>query len=127
MNDTVVQLATIFGVAVVVYALVALVQRKRGRGTRRKGSRQSATGQTTAVHLPADDPHWLAYSKRLEAQPESKRARRADRARRRQKSTAAWSAGAVAGGSNEFGGSGCGGGGSSCGGGGCGGGGCGGG
>jgi hypothetical protein len=118
MNDTVVRLAIILGVAVVVYALVTLVQRTRGRRSRPR-PRLSAGGNP--VHLPADDPHWRAYSERLAAQPEWKRARRADRARRRQRSTAAWAAGAVAGGSNDFGGSSCGGGGG-CGGGGCGGG-----
>ena len=126
MSDTVLKWVIILVAAVVVYAVVTLVQRKLRVKSRRPRSRQSATGATAAVHYPADDPHWRAYSERLESQPESKRAKRADRAQRRRKSVAAWSAGAVAGGSTDAGG-GCGGGSSCGGGGGCGGGGCGGG
>ena len=121
MSDTVLKWAIILVVAVLVYAVVTLVQRKLSGKSRRKTARHSAAGPTAAVHLPSDDPHWRAYSERLEAQSESKRARRADRAQRRRKSVAAWSAGALAGGSTEAGG-GCGGGSSCGGGGGCGGG-----
>ena len=126
MNDTVVRWAIVLGAVLGVYVLVTLGQRMIGGKSRRQRAGQRASQPSTAVHLPADDPLWREYSQRLDAMPESKRAKRDERARRRQKSTAAWAAGGIAGGQTD--GFGDGGGGSSCGGGGgCGGGGCGGG
>lgn len=119
MTDTVVRWAIVGGAALVVYALVTLGQRMIAGKARRQRALPSAPQPSTAVHLPAEDPLWRAHQERLDAMPESKRAKRDERARRRQKSTAAWAAGGVAGGSTDgFDG----GGGSSCGGGGCGGG-----
>jgi uncharacterized membrane protein YgcG len=120
MSDTVVRWAIVLGAALVVYALVTLVQRMMSAKARRQRARPRAPQPSTAMHLPADDPLWREYSQRLDAVPEHKRAKRAERARRRQKSTATWAAGGIAGGQTD--GFGCSGG-SSCGGGGCGGGG----
>lgn len=125
MSDTVVRWAIVLGAALAVYALVTLGQRMIGRKSRRQSIRQGARQPATHVHLPADDPLWREYSQRLDAMPEHKRVKREERARRRQKSTAAWAAGGLAGGTTD--GFGDGGGGSSCGGGGGCGGGCGGG
>lgn len=119
MTDTVVRWAIVLGAALVVYALVTLGQRMIGRKSRRQSIRQGARQPANPVHLPADDPLWREYSQRLDAVPEHKRAKREERARRRQKSTAAWAAGGVAGGQTD--GFGDGGGAGSCGGGGCGG------
>ncbi len=119
MSDTVVRWAIVLGAALLAYALVTLVQRTMNAKARRQRARPRAPQTSSAMHLPADDPLWREYSQRLDAVPEHKRAKRAERARRRQKSTATWAAGGIAGGQTD--GFGCSGG-SSCGGGGCGGG-----
>jgi hypothetical protein len=77
-------------------AVMGVAQVYTARARRRSPrARRRATGPTTAVHLPNDDPHWLEYSERLQAEPEEKRAKRTARAHRRRQFVAGWTAGAV--------------------------------
>lgn len=94
---------------------IFVAMRHRARPRRRRVT-TARSAPTVAVHMPADDPHWLEYAARQAKKP----------AKKPSKVWAAGLAGSIGTGTGVGGcGAGCGG--AGCGGGGCGGGGCGGG
>ena len=103
------------GLFFILFVSAAVITHQRSKSKfRRRRPKGSSTGLTTAVHLPSDDPHWQAHSKRMST-----------RKPKRRRAWAAGMAGVVGTGSIDAGGvcsAGSSDAGSGCGGGGCGGG-----